>query len=342
MKNIKIVIAGGTGFIGRSLAAYFAPCNEVVILTRNIKASNNAFNDFEVLHRNIRLVEWDGVNVDEWAKEIDDAQLIVNLAGKSVNCRYNEKNKKEIFDSRTKATRAIGLAIQQAIVPPKLWINAASATIYRHATDRAQDEYNGEMHNDFSVQVCKLWEKTFFEQRTPFTRKVALRMAITLGPGGVMVPYFNLLKFGLGGKQGSGKQMYSWVHIQDVCRCIGFMYEHKELEGVYNLSSPNPVTNEVFMKTLRKVTGHVMGLPAYEWMLKIGALIIGTEPELILKSRWVLPTKLTEAGFKFSHPFLMEALADIIQKVLSHKYHLFKTHSPAHHPRFIRPSLQYK
>ena len=148
-------------------------------------------------------------------------------------------------------------------------------------------------------------------------------MAITLGQGGVMVPYFNLLKFGLGGRQGHGRQMYSWVHIEDVCRIVEWMQEHKELEGVYNCAAPFPVTNDFFMKTLRSVTGHVIGLPAYEWMLNIGALLIGTEKELLLKSRWVLPTKLLETGFTFQYPQLEEALKEIGQKTDRKKYHLF-------------------
>jgi uncharacterized protein len=264
MKNKKIVIAGGTGFIGRSIAKYFADVNEIVILSRQAKRStNNAFENFELtdeLRKNVRLVQWNAKEVDEWAKEIDGCDLVINLAGKSVNCRYNKKNKKEIFDSRTNSTKAVGEAIRKCIYPPKLWINAASATIYRHATDRVQDELTGEMHNDFSVQVCKLWEQTFFKQRTPFTRK---------GAGGVMIPYFNLVKFGLGGRQGSGNQMYSWVHIEDVCRCVEFMFNHPDIEGVYNVCSPNPVTNNTFMKTLRKLTQCSIGLPAYEWMIQL-------------------------------------------------------------------------
>lgn len=325
MKNKKIIIAGGTGFIGRALANYFAPDNNVVILTRNIKATNNAFSKFSIDESlgNVRLAQWNGKDVEEWATEIDGSDMVINLSGKSVNCRYTAKNKQEIFDSRTYSTKAIGDAIKNSVVPPKLWINAASATIYRHATDKPQDEYNGEMHDDFSVQVCKLWEKALFDQRTPFTRKVAFRTAITLGEGGVMKPYLNLVKFGLGGRQGSGKQMDSWVHVEDVCRAVDFMFEQHELEGVFNLSAPNPVTNNVFMETVRQATGHIIGLPAYEWMLKIGAFIIGTEPELILKSRWVMPTKLLEAGFTFKYPELTDAIDNIIKKVPTKSYHLF-------------------
>jgi uncharacterized protein len=199
----------------------------------------------------------------------------------------------------------------------------ASATIYRHAQDHPQDEYNGEFKNDFSVQVCKLWEKTFDEERTAFTRKIALRMAITLGNGGVMIPYFNLLKFGLGGYQGNGKQMYSWVYIEDICRAIEWFSDHPEMEGTYNLSSPNPVTNKMFMKTLKDVTKTKMALPAPAWVLKIGAALIGTETELILKSRWVIPTKLTEAGFQFQYPELEDAIKAIVEKIPRKNYHLF-------------------
>ena len=217
----------------------------------------------------------------------------------------------------------MGQAIQQATVPPKLWINAASATIYPHATDTPRDENFTDFVDDFSVQVCRLWEKTFYEQRTPFTRKVALRMAINLGDGGVMIPYFNLLKFGLGGRQGSGKQMYSWVHVTDTCRMIAWIAEHAELEGTFNCVSPNAVTNYEFMKTLRKVTGTSIGLPAYKWMLTIGAKLIGTEPELILKSRWVLPTKILQSRFTFKYAVLEDAFKEIVSKTPRRKYHLF-------------------
>ncbi|HKO80470.1 MAG TPA: DUF1731 domain-containing protein, partial [Chitinophagaceae bacterium] len=237
--------------------------------------------------------------------------------------RYTEKNKKEIIDSRTDAVKAIAIAINQCAKPPKLWINASSATIYRHAEDKPQDEYTGDFHDGFSVQVCKLWEKTFYDQPTPGTRKCALRMAITLGPGGVLIPYFNLLKFGLGGKQGSGKQMYSWVHIDDTCRMIEWLHDHPEMKGTYNCCSPNPVTNAAFMKSLRKATDYNMGLPAYKWMLKFGASLIGTEVELVLKSRWVIPTKILESGFTFKYPLLQDAFKDIIAKIPRRQYQLF-------------------
>ncbi len=328
MKNKKIIIAGGTGFIGRALIKYFAPENDIIVLTRNVNdGSNNSFAAFNLdnaLKKNVKLVEWNGKNPGNWYKEIDGSNVVINLVGKSVNCRYTEKNKREIFDSRANATKILGEAIHNATAPPKLWINAASATIYPHAVDKPNDEYVVDFKNDFSVQVCKLWEQTLFEQRTPFTRKIALRTAIVLGKGGVMMPYLNLCKFGLGGKQASGKQMFSWIHMEDVCRIIDFIWEHNEMEGIYNASSPNPVNNQTFMQTLRNVTGNKIGLPAFRWMLEIGSRILGTEAELLLKSRWVLPTKMLEAGYMFNYPTLKGAFENIIHKMPKKSYQLFR------------------
>ena len=325
MKPRKIVIAGGTGFIGRELVKFFSN-DELIVLTRGISnVQTNSYDKNQPLPTNqqLRFVTWDAATKGDWCKELDGADIVINLCGKSVNCRYTTTNKEAIFSSRTNPTKAIGEAIARSVDPPRLWINAASATIYRHATDRPQDEYNGEIENDFSVQVCKTWEKTFFDCRTPFTRKVALRTAVTLGNGGVMIPYFNLVKFGLGGKQGSGKQMYSWIHVKDLFNIINWIEDHKEMEGLYNAAAPNPVTNDFFMSTLRKVCGDRFGLPAYEWMLKIGAAIIGTEVELLLKSRWVLPTKLLESGFKFEFPLIEQAFSQIIHESPRKAYHLF-------------------
>lgn len=367
MKHRKIIITGGTGFIGQALAKYFGKDNSVIILSReSINPHNNNYNKHFITAAdgyNVTYRRWDGRHIEKhWAEEIDGSHIVINLAGRSVNCRYGEKNKKEIFDSRTDATTAIGEAIRQVTVPPKLWVNAASATIYRHATDRPQDEFTGEISDwkkdnmpysfidhlrwkwkkfiaakrygkssvaykeldyDFSVQVCKRWEKTFFAERTPFTRKVALRTAITLGAGGVVTPYFNLLRFGLGGRQGSGRQMYSWVHVEDIARTVEWLYEHTELEGIYNCAAPHPVTNNEFMATLRNITGHIIGLPAVGWMLEAGAALIGTETELILKSRWVLPTKLLRTGFSFKYARLEDALKEIVDKTPRSRYHLF-------------------
>jgi uncharacterized protein len=324
MRNKKIVIAGGSGFIGEELIKYFGKENDIVILTRKLPESINNRNKYSQLKNSdligTRFVKWDGKSVGDWRVELNNADLVINLAGKSVNCRYTEQNKREILNSRTQSTKAIGEAIQQISHPPKLWINSSSATIYRHATDKAQDEYTGEIKNDFSVQVCKQWEEVFYKQYTPHTRKVALRMAITIGSGGVMVPYFNLLKFGLGGRQGSGKQMYSWIHIEDTCRIIEWLFEHNELEGTFNCSAPNPVTNGTFMEILRKASGTLFALPAYTWMIKLGVWFIGTEAELVLKSRWVVPTKLLETGYVFKYAFLDQALQDIVYNTPKKQY----------------------
>jgi uncharacterized protein (TIGR01777 family) len=327
MKNRKIIIAGGTGFIGEELTRYFGKENDIVVLTRGVqrKADNrNNYNSLkeEDLHR-VRYVNWNGKDSGDWINCLDNTDIIINLTGKTVNCRYTEANKKEILESRINAVAAIGAAIAQCRLPPTLWINASSATIYRHALDKPQDEYSEEFHDGFSVNVCREWEKTFYAQAVPTTRKVALRMAITLGPGGVLIPYFNLLKFGLGGRQGSGRQMFSWVHIEDTCRMIEWIAKHEELKGTFNCVAPHPVTNEILMSVLRSLTGKRFGLPAYEWMLKAGAMMIGTETELVLKSRWVLPVRILETGFIFKYPDIREALTNIISKVPRQQYQLF-------------------
>lgn len=327
MKNKKIVIAGGTGFIGQALCNWWGAGNELIVLTRRLPhQKTNAFGENNIpasLQGQIRYVQWDAAGSGEWEKELDGAHLLVNLAGKTVNCRYTDANKKEIFESRTRSTSALGAAVRKAVQPPKLWINAASATIYPHATDTPRDETFTNFANDFSVQVCRKWEQTFYEERTPFTRKIALRMAITLGAGGVMIPYFNLLKFGWGGRQGRGDQRYSWVHVTDTCRMIDWLFEHPELEGTFNCCSPGAVTNSGFMRTLRDVTGCKSGLPAPAWLLKAGAVFVGTETELVLKSRWVYPARILATGFRFRYPGLKEALEEIVDHTERRRYHLF-------------------
>lgn len=327
MKNKKIIIAGGTGFIGQEMIKYWGRENNIVVLTRKIPGARNNRNKYDTLSREdlqkVRFVKWDAATVADWAAELEGADIIINLAGKSVNCRYTAKNKKEILESRINATRAIGEAIRRCVRPPALWINSSSATIYRNAEDRPQDDYSTEFENDFSVQVCQQWEKTFNEESAPRTRKVIMRMAITFGPGGVLIPYFNLLKFGLGGKQGPGKQMFTWVHIEDTCRMLEWIDANKEISGAYNCCSPHPVSNKEFMAALRKATGKKFGLPAYTWMLKLGAWLIGTETELILKSRWVVPAKILATGFTFKYPLIADAFREIIDKVPRKQYRLF-------------------
>lgn len=308
----KIVIAGGTGFIGRAMAERWGADNEVVILSRCQDGQQSNYYGNDQLQQNVTTVCWDAQTLGDWVKYLEGCDVLINLAGKSVNCRYNEKNKALIMSSRVDATNILAKAIQQAVQPPKLWINGASATIYRHAEDKPQDEYTGEIQNDFSVQVCKAWEQAFNNAEVMGTRKAILRLAIVFGKDGVLVPYKNLVKYGLGGKQGSGEQMFSWIHIDDVCRIVEWLTINPDARGVYNASSPNPVKNKELMSTLRSRMGMPIGLPAPAWMLKIGAALIGTETELILKSRWVVPTRLLEEGYNFVYSEAEKALADLI------------------------------
>lgn len=314
MENKKIVIAGGTGFIGESLIDHFGSSNRIIILSRKPQPPRE----------HVTYAYWDGKTIGEWVQQLEGTDLLINLAGKSVNCRYTEENKAAILASRVESTQVLGEAIKQLKKPPTLWINSGSATIYRHSEDKPMDEFTGEIQNDFSVQVCKRWEQSFNDLRLTATRKVILRIAVTLGKqGSVMIPYLNMIKFGLGGSQGSGRQMYSWVHVTDLARMMEWLYEHPECSGTYNCAAPNPVTNKVFMASLRKATGRSFGLPAYTWMLKIGAQLIGTETELLLKSRWVIPTRITHAGFTFKYPELPGAFRQIISELPRKQYQLF-------------------
>ncbi len=290
---MKIVIAGGTGDIGSYLAEYFSKKGHaIIVLSRKKHAGKN----------NISYVQWDARLQGDWTDALEGAEMIINLAGKSVNCRYTEKNKKEILRSRVDATNALGIAVQKMQHPPRIWFNAASATIYRHAEDMPQDELSGEMGDDFSMNVCKQWEKTFYAIELPHTRKIVMRMAITLGiDGGVIARFKNLVRFGLGGKMGNGEQMMSWVHVEDIARSIEFIDTHETLNGIVNITSPYPLSNDAFMAALRKAMQVPFGIPTPKWFLAFGAFIIGTETELILKSRWVIPQKLITAGFHFTY-----------------------------------------
>ena len=241
----------------------------------------------------------------------ENAIVVVNLAGRTVNCRYNEKHKKQIFDSRTRTTELVGKAIAAATHAPQLWINSSTATIYRHAEDKAQTDEEGEVGTGFSVEVAKLWEQTFFNYALPKpVRKVAMRTAIVMAkePGTVLEVLANLAKKLLGGKMGNGKQRVSWIHVQDFCRSVEWMIEQETAEGVYNVSAPNPITNQELMKQVRDYVGVPFGLPASKWMLEIGAFFMRTETELILKSRWEVPSRLEKEGFEFHYKNFSEVL----------------------------------
>ncbi|MFC4386247.1 TIGR01777 family oxidoreductase [Gracilibacillus marinus] len=291
----KVVLAGGSGFIGEYIKQKLDALNyDVVMISRRKPAIT--WNDKEGM-----------------TEALENAEMVINLAGKSVNCRYNEKNKQEIMTSRVGTTRLLGDAINRCSTPPKLWINASTATIYRHADDRPMTEEDGEYGTGFSVDVAKKWEKAFFSFQLPHTRQVALRIAIVLGPnGGVMTPYKNLVKFGLGGIQGNGQQMFSWIHIEDVFQIMMFLKERNDLSGVFNCSSPKPVPNYIFMNAMRQKLNRTYGLPTPKPLLEIGATFIRTETELVLKSRWVLPEKLQQAGYVFQYPSISGALGDLL------------------------------
>lgn len=303
----KIIIAAGTGFLGKCIIKQLSNEYELVVLTRNPEAKSS-----QLLSANCRLIKWDAKTIGDWSTDLEGAFAIINLAGKNVDCRYNEKNKKEIFDSRTNATTAIGKAIQSCKVPPQIWINAASATIYRYAEDRPMNEHTGEIGEGFSVEVCKKWEQTFNEIETPQTRKVILRIAMVLGnEGGVFPVLRRLVKFGLGGNQGSGKQYMSWIHEYDFVNTLKFIFDNENIKGVYNCAAPNPLPGKDFMKLLRNAFHIPFGLSSNKLMLEIGAFFLQTETELVLKSRRVVPTKLLEAGFHFKFENAADAINDL-------------------------------
>ena len=300
----KIILAGGNGYLGQVLAEYYKHmAKEVIILGRKSKPADG----------NVRTLVWDGVNKGDWVSQLDGADLLVNLCGKNVNCRYTEKNKAEIISSRVLPTVLLGSVIEEMANPPKLWINITSATIYRHAEDRPNDEETGEIGYGFSIDVCRKWEDTFLQTHTPSTRKIALRMGIVFGnTDGAFPRLLNLVKFGLGGRQGDGQQYISWIHEQDAAKCTDWLLQHEELSGIINCTSPEPVKNECLMTALRQIYGISFGLPSPVWLLEMGAAMIGTETELILKSRWVLPKRLLDNGYVFQYPKVEYAIKDIL------------------------------
>lgn len=313
----RIVIAGASGFIGQYLASAFRAAGDSVTL----------------IGRSGPDARWGSTAAI--TDLLEGSDVLINLAGKSVNCRYNAANRAEILRSRVETTRELSRALADCEHPPALWINASTATIYRHADDRPMTEETGELGSGFSVDIATAWEQAFFDANPPETRQVALRMAVVLGDGSALTQLAALARFGLGGPQldgrwfateegrregtfhefrtGGGRQKFSWVHLDDVLGSIRFLMEREELSGVFNVSAPNPSDNRSLMATLRRVLNVPVGLPAFRWMLELGSMMIGTETELILKSRWVLPGRLQDAGYEFRHPQLEPALRDILR-----------------------------
>ena len=311
---MKIVIPGGSGELGTLLAGEFrAEGHEVVVLSRQSRPGP------------WRAVEWDGVNPGAWTAEIDGCEAVINLAGRSVNCRYTAKNRREIIESRVLSTRAIGSAIAAAKRPPRVWVQASTATIYAHRYDVPNDERTGLIGGGepnapetwrFSIEVATAWEQAANEFELAHTRKVLMRSAIVMSPrrGGAFSLLLRLVRFGLGGREGDGRQFVSWIHHEDWVRAVEWLIAHPELAGPVNLASPRPLPNDQFMRALRRAAGVPFGMPATRWMLEAGAFVIRTETELILKSRRVVPTRLIQSGFAFHFPEWPAAAEDLVHR----------------------------
>lgn len=295
MKARQILIAGGDGFLGRLLTTHFlARGDRVTILSRQPQPDRRP---------RLRTVAWDGETLDRWVAELDGTNALINLSGRSVNCRYNSANRRQILESRLRSTRALALALQRCVRPPSVWINSSSATIYRHALDRPMDEATGEFGDGFSVDVCRQWEAALREAPTPRTRKVALRSAIVFGSGagGAFAAFYRLVRLGLGGTMGPGTQFVSWIHADDFSRSVEWLMGCEDLDGAVNAAAPHPLPNAEFMRQLRRAAGLPFGLPAPAWCLEFGALLLRTETELLLKSRRVIPGRLIDSGFTFQY-----------------------------------------
>jgi uncharacterized protein (TIGR01777 family) len=308
--NPRLVLAGGTGFLGRALAAHFAAQGcEVVILTRHPQPAQGL----------IREVAWDGVTLGDWRHELDGARALINLAGLSVNCRYHARNRRRLLASRLDSTRVLGQALAACASPPPAWLNSSTATIYRHTFGPAWDEAGEisgcpEAKDIFSVHIATEWERALQEAPTPRTRKVALRSAMVLGhaANSVLPTLLRLARLGLGGRLADGRQYVSWIHVDDFCRAIDWILAHPDMEGPVNVAAPHPLPNAEFMAEIRRAAGRSWGLPATRWMLELGAFFLRTETELVLKSRRVVPGKLLAGGFQFRFPTLPEALAHLV------------------------------
>ena len=316
---MKVILPGGSGQLGQILARHYARRDcDVVVLSRKPSGQVST-------NERIRIVHWDAKTIGDWADEIDGADLVINLTGHSVDCRYNDRNRLAIMDSRVDSTRAVVNAIRQAANPPKLFLQSSTATIYSHRFDAANDDVNGIIGGKepnlpdtwkFSIDVATAWEAAATQQELPGTRTVLLRSAMVMSPdaGGVFDVLLRLVRLGLGGTNGSGKQFVSWIHDADFISAIDWIADHEELSGPINLSSPGPLPNREFMAAIRKSWGQPIGLPATRWMLEIGAFFLRTETELILKSRRVVPTRLIESGFRFQFDSWLAACEDLCSR----------------------------
>jgi uncharacterized protein (TIGR01777 family) len=313
---MKIVMPGGSGHVGALLSrALLRLGHEVVVLSRGEHHSDT----------DIRWVRWDGRSAGAWTTELDGCDAVINLAGRSVNCRYTPANLREMMDSRVESTRVVGKAVAAAARPPRIWLQMSTATIYAHRFDAANDEIHGFIGGDesdvpgywsFSVDIAKAWEAAQRQAATPRTRKVALRTAMVMSPapGGVFHALRRMARLGLGGPVAGGGQFVSWIHDQDFVRAITFLLTREDLAGPVNLAAPNPLPYRDFMRTLRTAAGVPLGLPATRWMAEFGAFAIRSDTELLLKSRRVIPTRLLDAGFAFGHPRWPEAARELARR----------------------------
>jgi len=271
------------------------------------------------------LVPWDGLSLGAWMAEIDGADVVINLAGHTVNCRYNKTNRRHILDSRVDSTKVVGEAIAAAVRPPAVWLQAGTATVYAHRYDAGNDEHSGILGGSepgvphtwrFSISVAKAWEEALLEADVPQTRRVIMRTAMTMSPdkGGVFDVLLGLVRRGLGGQMGNGQQYVFWVHDLDFIAAVNWLIAHPKLDGAVNITVPHPLPNAEFMRILRQTWGMLVGLPATRWMLEIGAVLLRTETELILKSSRVIPTRLLESGFRFEFPTWDAASADLCER----------------------------
>jgi len=301
----KLIIAAGTGFLGQVLVHHFKDkFDEIVILTRGKSKIEDG----------IKFVNWNAKTFTGWENELENATVLINLTGKSVDCRYTKENKKEILLSRIESTKILNKGVLNCKNPPKHWLNSSTSTIYRFSLDKQMDETDGEIGNDFSINVALSWEKAFFKTETPKTLKTALRTSIVLGKnGGAFIPLKTLAKIGFGGKQGKGNQFISWIHEEDFANAIDFIIQ-KEITGVINIVSPEPIRNIEFMQKLRKTVGFPFGIPLNTFLLQIGSFFIRTEAELILKSRNVIPKRLLENGFEFKFGNINDAFQNLLSK----------------------------
>jgi len=307
---MKIVIPGGSGQVGSMLArAYNADGHEVVILSRNPQSAP------------WKVTKWDGATMGDWCREIEGSDVVINLAGRSVDCRYNAANLSDMMNSRVRSTQIVGEAIGQAEAAPKIWIQASTATIYAHRFDNANDEETGIIggseagvprHWKFSIDIAQAWERAVAESDTPRTKKVIIRSAMIMGTGsgGIFDTLLRLVRFGLGGRWGDGRQYVSWIHETDFVSAVHWLIV-RNASGVYNLASPAPLPNGDFTRILRKCWGIRLGVPSPAWLLELGAVFLRTETELMLKSRRVVPKRLLDEGFKFLYPVWPEAAAEL-------------------------------